>query len=335
MRRLLAPLALAASLAAVVAGGCGVIADDTAATYGSTDIPTSLVDAMASDEALVELLGWQAATGESVVPGSTARNAIDLALEAEALFEVADDAGVEYSADVAALEQALSGTPAPVEIDDLDPEVRDFLARYTSASAALGAATPELPEPSEGELREIYRSLSDDLAGTCLTLVAVPADVADAATEAIEGGGGLEEAVEGVEGAQVVFTAATDCPGGDDLATNLPPDLLAQVESAEPGERVGPVTVEGQQSDFLVWFEVESRGAPAFEDARERLVALAAGSPLAVRIVLDSTVNPRYGGPPELTLSTDARGQAFLRATVARPEAPEPTLVAQAPAATP
>lgn len=317
-------------LAAVglLATSCGVAAEDLAATYRGEEITTSVVDALAADEAFAELLGFPLATSEGVIAGTTARSVLDFLLQGAALSDLAEREGLRVEPDEALLASTLEGFQAQgyrFGVDDLSPEAREVLSRFVVADQALTQASVELPEPSEDDLRYVYEQTAQSgrWERTCVTMVAAESGDAGAVESALEEGTELGAMAEEVEGTQVVLDAEQSCSTQEDLA-NLPPDLAAAVREASTGELVGPVEVsQSEQVTLAVWFEVRSVETLDLEAARDELAAEVAQSLVAVDIARETEVNPRYGDGVGLEPTSSQQGQPVLVARVQRPPAPE------------
>ena len=323
-----ASLALAGSL---VGASCGVAANDVAATYRDTEISTAAVDALAADEATSQLVGYTIAQSESIVDGASARSVLDFLLQGEALIDLAEELGYTVEADDALLAQTLQGFQSqgfPFGPDDLSDEAHDFLGRFLVADQALLESGGQLGPPSEAELRFAYAETADSgrWERTCVTLVASAAEEAPTMADALDEGAELTELVDVVPQSQLVLDSSAVCATGQDLA-QLPPELADEIGSAESGVLVGPLEVDaGAGGQVVVFFEVGSREALGFDEARAELEAEVGQSLLAVRIARESRVNPRYGDGPVLVAGSSPDGGASLVATVERPEAPEAAL---------
>ena len=323
------PAAAFVAAVALVASSCGVAANDVAATLNGAEISTDTVDALSSDEAFSQLFGFQVGTSESsVVSASTARTVLDFLLEGEALVQLAEEAGSEVGPDEALLVETIQGLQQQgynYGIDDLSDEAREFLARFVTADRAIVAAGGNVGEPTEADLRFVYDETADSgrWERTCLALVAALEGDSEAVAQAIEGGTELVDIVESVPEAQVALDPAQSCATASDLA-QLPPDLVASIQTAEVGVVVGPIEVEqGGGPSLVAFYEVESVELVDFDSAREELAAEVAQSLLAVSIARSAEVNPRYGDGVALQAAQAQGGAPALVARVQRPDAPE------------
>ena len=333
MRRVLALRGIVATLtvAATAATSCGVLADDNAATVQGTGVPTATVDAMARDKAFAQLLGYEPAPGESVLPGSTARDALGFAVQTQALVNEAERWGLTVDPDSAGLEQQLA--QAPVKAADLSPAARNVAELYVGAVNALGDRFTKLAKPTDRDLRLLYGGAPSRWRQVCVLAVAVPVAKAQQLARAVEGGTALAVLPDKVRSAQVAVDPKQGC-----ITTDvLPRELRGSVDRARVGSVEGPVVLASQGQKVAVWFRVQSRTVVSFGTARKDLEGLAARlakqGPAAwiALVVADTTeVNPRYGS--EIELSGD--GQGGVRAVVAAPQSPVTTAVPSTGAAT-
>jgi hypothetical protein len=310
------------------AASCGVAADEVAASYRDSEISTTTVDTLASDDAMAQLVGFGVGESESLVEGGSARTVLDFLLQGEALIDLAEELGYPVEPDEALLEQTLAQFAQQglvLGLDDLSDEARLFLARFVVADQALVQAGATLDEPTEAELRFVYDETADSgrWERTCVTVVASVPEDTDTLVEAFDGGLEPAEVAAVAPGAQVALDPSLGCASGQELA-QLPVELATEIESARAGLLVGPMEVDsGAGEPLVVFFEVESRETIDFGSAREELEAEVAQSLLAVRIARESEVNPRYGSGVGLVAASSADGSPALSARVERPEAPE------------
>lgn len=321
-----------AALIGVLASSCGVAGPSDAAEIEGRGIPAETVDALAADEAFAALVGFNVSDSDAVIVGSTARGVLDFLLQGEALALLAEDQGLDVSADDALLAETIQGMTAQgygYELGDLSPEAREVLARFVAADRAVAEAGADFGEPTEDDLRFAYDELEDSgrWERTCVTMVGGSPELADRALESLDAGSELLDLPEEVEGIQVAVDSEVQCATGSDLAT-LPGGLAERIEEAPRGELVGPVEVEDVGQPLVVFFEVDERRSVDFEEAREELAALVGQSLLAVRIARNTEVNPRYGAPVGLEVvqgqqsPTGQPGLPVLAARVSRPAAP-------------
>lgn len=314
--------------AALVAASCGIAADDVAATYRDSEISTATVDALASDEAMAQLVGYPIGEPESVVEGTNARTVLDFLLEGEALIATAEELGSSIEGDEALLTQTLAGFAQQgftFGIDDFSDEAREFLARFVEADSMIAGTDFTLGDPTEGELRFVYSETAESgrWDRTCVTVVASVLEDTELLAEAFDEGLELVDVLTVAPQAQLALDPSVACATAADFS-QLPPELSTEIEAASPGSLVGPIEVASDAGPALVvFFEVESRESVDFEAAREELAAEVAQSLLAVRIARESEVNPRYGDGPALVGATSQSGAPSLVARVQRPEAPE------------
>lgn len=327
-------LAASVGVVALLGSACGVAAPEEAASFDGRSIPTSIVDALATDEAFAALIGFQVSESDAVVAGTTARSVLDFLLQSEALSSVARDQGIDVEPD----ESALAATIEDLQtqgyefgLDDLSSEAVELLSRFVVLDRAIGEAGRGYGTPTEADLRFTYEALEESgrWERTCVTMIGGPPELAGDAIDAVRSGVPLAEVPDEVEGIQLAVDAGVQCATGTDLAT-LPGDLAAEVAEAETDGLVGPIDVEGSSQPLAVIFTVSERGTQSFAEAREELEAVVVPSILAVRTARNAEVNPRYGGPVELELvqgqpdpTTGQPGAPSLAARVSRPQAPE------------
>ncbi len=332
-RRSLVTYLLGAGVASLllVASACGVADPDVAASFGDEDIAASTVDALMTDEAFAELLGYPVSDSEALIDGDTTRSVLDWMIEGAALAALAEEAGVEVEPDEAALAATIEEFRAQgygFTIEDLGDEAREVLALRLATEEALAGAV-EVFEPTEDDVVFAFEAIGESgrWSETCLDMVGGEPDLAGAARSAIDEGFSVLDLTDEVPGMQLALESSQQCATGADLAT-LPPELAEQVADAPIGEVVGPVEVSQGGQTVVVVFVVESRNDLGFEDVREELTAEVAQSLLAVRIARGAEVNPRYGAGVELELvqgaadPTGVPSAPVLAARVARPEAP-------------
>lgn len=327
-------LAVSVGVVALVASACGVAAPEEAASLDGRSIPTSVVDALATDEAFAALIGFQVSESDAVVAGTTARSVLDFLLQGEALSMAAREQGLEVEPDRSALAATIEGLQSQgyeFGLDDLSSEAVEVLSRFVIADRAIAEAGKGFGTPNEDDLRFTYDALADSgrWERTCVTMIGGPPEQAASAIDAVRSGTPLAEVPDEVEGIQLAIDAEVQCATGADLAT-LPGDLATEVAEAEIGEITGPVDVEGGSQPLAVVFTVSERATLSFAEATEELDAVVAPSLLAVRTARNAEVNPRYGGPVELGLvqgqadpTTGQPGSPSLVARVSRPKAPE------------
>lgn len=329
------PLSAVLSLvvgASLLAGACGLAANDVAATYQDREISTETVDALASDDVMAQLIGYSIGDGDAVVEGSNARTVLDFLLEGEALIDAAEDTGARIDGDEALLEQTLAELAQQgfsFGVDNLSVQAREFLARFVQADQVIARAqapgSDPFGTPTEDDLRFVYEQTAESgrWDRTCVTAVASVVEDTDLLAEALSEGLELADVADVAPQAQVAIDPSIACVTEADFA-QLPPELTEEIRSAPDGVLVGPLVLDsGGGQEIVVFLEVDSRQTVDFEAAREELEAEVAQSILAVRIARESTVNPRYGDGPVLVGATSQSGAPSLVARVERPQAPD------------
>ena len=328
--------ALVASVGAIalVGGACGVASQEQAASLYGRSVSTATVDALSTDEAFATLVGFEVSESDAVLPGTTARSVLDFLLQGAALEQVAEDQGLDVEPDdsaLAAMLEDLKTQGYTFGADDLSPEARDVLSRFLAVDRAVSEAGKGYGRPTEEDLRFAYEALEESgrWRQTCVTMIGGPPEAAEQALQLIESGTPVAKVPEEISDMQLAVDAEVQCATDADLGT-LPGDLATQVADAPLDEMVGPVEVTGLNQPLAVIFSVSKREVQSFEAAREGLESIMGPSILAVRTARDAEVNPRYGGPVELTLTqgqtdptTGQQTQPTLVARVSRPQAPQ------------
>lgn len=295
------PLIIAVGLAVAVAfSGCGVAANDTAATVDGVTISASLVNDLASDDAFVGAMASQAldAPRDGVVAGDTARQVLSFLITSEVLAQEVQRWGAEVDDDGITEAESMIDEQAP----RLDGRARDVVLRFLVDRAALQARLAALDPSSEDDMRRLYDGVPTYWDQVCLTAVVVPQDVIADAREAVAGGSTLEELAEEADGSQVVATPEQCLPH-----QYLPEVLRARVASAAAGELEGPIADVFPGQDAVVFFEVERVQVLAFGDAGDELEQLAQSIAqngveawLNLKVNQAVEVDPRYGSEVEV-----------------------------------
>jgi hypothetical protein len=290
--QLLTVVGLAGVLAA---SGCGVLADDTAATVGDTVIPASLVNQLVADDPFMAAMAQQALDEQTpgVVEGSSARQVLSFLISSEVLSQEVARWGAEVTdADTQDAEASID-EQAP----DLKGRARDVVLRFLVDRAALQARLGEIDQSSDDDLRRIYDGIPSYWDQVCLTAVVVPADGVADAKAALAGGTDLADVVDEVQDASLAATADRCLP-----TEYLPEALRSAVAGAREGRVVGPVEDAIEGRDSVIWFRVESTQVLSFDDARDQLTDLAGSIAqqgveawLNIKVNQDVTIDPQYG----------------------------------------
>lgn len=303
MRRVLKSLPpLAAVMAAVsLLGGCGVAADDTAATVGDETVTTTSVDDLARDASFVaSVLQGQPADTESVLPGDLARQTLQFQVQAAAaeaeLARLGGEVGDEdLEAGRQTVEQNVTGSPS-------DETVR-VLSRYVAVNQALAARLGELDPGSESDRRLIYEGAPALWDRTCVVLLAVPGELVAEVGDDLDAGASLRDVAEDrPNDAQIVADPEEACITSAQL-----PDELREGVDATPAGSGGPVVLTTPGGDQAFFWRVEGTEQVSFEDAGddlERIIGALAEQPeqaigqwIGVTLLDAVEVNPRYGRP--------------------------------------
>ncbi|UDY37693.1 peptidylprolyl isomerase [Dermatobacter hominis] len=301
MRRPRVLLSLTAvGLAGVLATtGCGIIADDTAATVGDTVIPASEVDALARNDAFTTALTAQAIEDQQpgVLDGASARQVLSFLITTEVQAQEVARFGVAPTGDDLEAAKAQAEQRIDEQAPRLEGHARDVVLRYLVDGAALQQALADIDPSSDEDLRTLYDGVPSYWDQVCMAAIVVPADDVAAARKALAGGAELEEVVDDVEGSNLAATPDQCLP-----LKYLPEGLADRIGSARTGRLVGPVEGAIEGEDSVVWFEVESKPRLSFEDARDQLEQIAQAAAqsgpgvwLNIRVNEHVTIDPQYG----------------------------------------
>lgn len=299
-RWLVTLLSLVGLAALVATTGCGVAADDTAATVGGTVIKASLVDELATSDPFMTAMTSQALKDqrEGVVDGDDARQVLAFLIQKEVLAQQVD----EWDAEVTDQDRRQAEATIAQQAPQLTESQRRIVAGFLADRDALGARLKELSATKASDLRALYDSLGSYWDKICLTAVAVPADAQPAAQRALDRGTKLVNLPKRVKSAQVV-TTDRQCVAG----SNLPTVLRSDVHRSRTGVVVGPVTGIYPGDQAVLYYVVGSRRHVSFEQARDELGQIARAVAqqgiaawLTLKVNQDVTVSPRYGTDVEV-----------------------------------
>ncbi len=291
--RVLAGLLLVATFAAA----CGVAADDRAAVVLGTPVSTATVDELAADEAFLQAVGGGLPGTESVVPGDSARAALTFEIQRAAAATELERWGLTLDDALVAEARVSVEQQVPPGLSD---RALDELAAFVAATTALGNRLTAVDPSNEEDLRRLYDGAPSLWARTCVAVLAVAEERAEAVVD-------IEEVAAEVEESQLVFDPADACVP----TAQLPGDLREAIERATPGSTPAPVTIESQTGPVAVFFRVDGRERLGFDDeaTREQLGSVverfsssqappqAAGFWLNLILPDAVDVNPRYGRP--------------------------------------
>lgn len=298
--RVLAGLVLVATFAAA----CGVAADDRAAVVLGTPVSTATVDELAADEAFLQAVGGGLPGTESVVPGDSARAALGFEVQRTAAATELERWGLTL--DDALVDEARGSVEQQVP-PGLSERALDQLAAFVAATTALGNRLTAIDPSNEEDLRRLYDGAPSLWSRTCVAVLAVAEERAEAVVDLVGSGRPLEEAAAEIEESQLVFDPAEACVP----TAQLPVGLREAIERATPGSTPPPVTIESQNGPVAVFFRVDGRERLGFEDeaTQEQLGSIieqfggsqapsqAAGFWLNLILPDAVDVNPRYGRP--------------------------------------
>lgn len=302
-RRIVTLLSVLGVVAALAVTGCGVAADDTAATVGDTVISASLVNQLASSDKFMQAMTSQALTEQrvGVIDGGDARQVLAFLIQREVLAQEVERWGVEVTdQDRAAAAQAIEQN-AP----QLSASQRELVATFLADRDALGTRLAKLSASSEADLRRMYDSLGPYWDQVCLTAVAVPTDSVRAAERALDRGTKLRDLPGRVKSTQVVATDR-QCLA----AANLPGALRSSIHDAPAAVLVGPVSGIYPGDQAVLWYVLGSRRHVSFEAARDQLRELAGNvvqqgvaAWLTLKVNQGVTIDPRYGSEVQVDSS--------------------------------
>ncbi|HMU80541.1 MAG: hypothetical protein EKK62_02940 [Acidimicrobiia bacterium] len=298
-RRLLLITAIGLT-AAVGLSGCGVAADDTAATVGGVTISATLVNQLATDDAFMAAMTNQALQDQrtGVVEGPAARQVLAFLVSSEVLAqEVA-----RWDATVSEQDMAQGEATISQQAPELKGRARDSVLRYLVDRAALQARLGEIDPSSDKDMRRLYEGVPAYWDQVCMTAVVVPAGGVADARAALRKGADLAELEEAVQGSRLALTTERCVP-----RQYLPEALRTPVASARVGALVGPVPGVFPGDDAVVWFRVESAKVVPYSDAGDalaELVRLIAQQGVESWLNLKANalvdIDPRYGSQVEV-----------------------------------
>lgn len=299
-----APVLAGLLLVATFAAACGVAADDRAAVVLGTPVSTATVDELAADEAFLQAVGGGLPGTESVVPGDSARAALTFEIQRAAAATELERWGLTLDDALVAEARGSVEQQVPPGLSD---RALDELAAFVAATTALGNRLTAVDPSDEEDLRRLYDGAPSLWARTCVAVLAVAEERAEAVVDLVGSGRRIEEVAAEVEESQLVFDPADACVP----TAQLPGDLREAIERATPGSTPAPVTIESQTGPVAVFFRVDGRERLGFDDeaTREQLGSVverfsssqappqAAGFWLNLILPDAVDVNPRYGRP--------------------------------------
>jgi hypothetical protein len=297
MRRVRLPLIAVLLAGGLVASGCGVTADTTAATLNGDTVSVDTVDTLARDSAF--LSATQAGTpsdSESVLPGELARGVLSFELQRVAWVQLAEQWGLS-------LDDGRSAVQAQIDADDtmkgLSTAANESIVDFVVARQLVTERFTTLDPTSDSDLQKLYDSVPLYWERVCFSGLSAPGTAQDEVADMLEDGRDLEEIAADVEDAQYIAPSDSNCAP----TFALTGELRDAVTSTGTGETTGVVPITGTSSgDTIVVLHVDERRSLSFEDARPELVASAqqlagdAGPAPWVSLQLQSAeINPRYG----------------------------------------
>jgi hypothetical protein len=297
MRRYLAVLVSVAA-AAVLATGCGVVADDRAAVVGDEIVRTSTVDDLARDGAFVTaVFQGQAPEGDSVLSGDLARDTLLFEIQRTAARQELERLGGEVTEDERRRARTLVEAQVPGRPSD---DTLEVLIGYVATNQALAARLGRLDPDSTEDLRLVYEGVPTLWDRTCVLLVRAPA--ASAGTlEAVTDGPTPELAPDRVEGVEVLADPDQRCIP----TAQLPAELRDGIRATPAGRSGGPVVLDDPTGAVAYAWRVRERQQVGFEAARDdltQIVQAVAGRPedavgqwVGLTLFDRVEVNPRYG----------------------------------------
>lgn len=281
--------------ALVMATGCGVAADDTAATVDGTVIKASLVNELATSDPFMSAMTSQALTDQraGVVDGDDARLVLTFLIQRQVLAREAE----RWDATVTDQDRATAEQAIQQQASQLTASQRSLVAGFLADRDALTARLAKVSSSKEDDLRAMYDLLGSYWDQVCMTAVAVPTNAERATERALARGTKLTDLPKRVKSVQVVLTDRRCI-----TAANLPGVLRSRVHGAARGAVVGPVTGIYPEDQAVLWFVVGSRRRVSFDDARDELRQIAdslakqgAGAWLTLVLNQGVFINPQYG----------------------------------------
>lgn len=292
------PTVLAVVLCAALAlsvTGCGVAANDVAATVGQTTISASQVNELASSPAFMGAMASQALTPsrEGVLDGSSARQVLVFLIQKEVLTQEVQRWGAEVTAEDRSAADQMIEQQAP----RLKGSQREVATEFLAARTALQARLTSVDAADSAVLRRFYDGIRSYWNRVCMDAVVVrPADL-DRARRLLGRGTGIAELPDRVKGAEVVVTRKQCLP-----VSTLPLALRERLGTAKVGALVGPISGVFPGQDVVVWLRVASTSRVSFGRAGDELAEIAESvlqsgvdQWLTLRANELVTVDPRYG----------------------------------------
>ena len=170
--------------------------------------------------------GGTPAPNESTLDGDVARGALMFLIEREAWIAEAERWGLDIDdGDRERFGTQIDQQMAQQGTGTLRPRTRELLIDYNVAGAAVAQRFAQLDPDDDDDLRLLYESSRLQWRQVCLTVVQVPASGIDTASELLAAGGGLDDLVDQIEGAEQVADPAQGCFGEVGLAPELRTDL--------------------------------------------------------------------------------------------------------------
>ncbi|MGB3410484.1 MAG: hypothetical protein WBA45_04750 [Microthrixaceae bacterium] len=254
----------------IVAVGCGVAADDTAATVGGRSVSIESVNDIARDPLFSP--GGLPDLTDYVLPGDMFRSALAFEITRSAWIAEAERWGLDldsvHDEATSQLDSQLAQSPPDSE---MSASLRKMFVEYYAAQILLGQRFQTLDPKSDSDLRRLYEGVPGLWERTCAWIVSVPDGSSEKVAKAIKSGKSLKDLPAEVEGTTLAADPSQSCISD----SSMPPELSAAIR-ALPLNKVSDelsLTSGGVTQVFVA--EVESRESLSFKQARTDLEGIA------------------------------------------------------------
>lgn len=297
-RNLAAAITLSLSIGVV---GCGVAADDTAATVGGRSVSIESVNDIARDPLFSQAGG--ADLVDYVLPGDMARSALSFEITRVAWISEAERWGLDLDAvrsDASSqLDSQLAQNPPEGGISE---SMREKFVDYYAAQIALSDRFGKIEATNESDLRRLYQGVPGLWNRTCAWIVSIPEGSDKSVRKLLADDVKLKDLPDRVKGATLAADPTQSCISDSSMPSelsgpirNLPLKKVSDVLSLSSG---------GVTQHFIA--EVESRETLSFSDAKSDLADIAGslstqGPQAWVQLIAGTAkINSRFGSGVEV-----------------------------------
>lgn len=280
----------------IVAVGCGVAADDTAATVGGRSVSIESVNDIARDPLFSP--GGLPDLKDYILPGDMFRSALAFEITRVAWIAEAERWGLDLESvnDQASsqLDAQLAQSPPDSE---MSPSMRKMFVEYYAAQILLGQRFQTLDAKDDSDLRRLYEGVPGLWERTCAWIVSVPDGSSEKVRKAVKSGTSLKDLPDKVEGTTLAADPSQSCISD----SSMPAELGAAIR-ALPLNKVSEelsLTSGGVTQVFVA--QVESRESLSFKQARADLEGIATSlasqgaQPWVELVAAAAKVDPRFG----------------------------------------